>query len=403
MRKRTMAVAALGAALLACGVWFASLDRETRGIIAAMPTNADVLSWSTAQRDAAFRAMDRLPVLAKAADIAPSPTPLPLPAGKPLAIPGVDKYLAGQRAAGIVILQDGKVRFERYGLGFDANGRWTSFSVAKSFTSTLVGAALKDGLIKSMDDKVSDYLPDMKGSTYDDVSLRQLLTMTSGVQWNEDYGDPQSDVARFNNHQPEPGVDALISYMRRLPRAAPAGARWNYSTGETNLIGLVLNAAIQKPLTQYLQEKIWQPAGMEQQATWLLSKTGKEISGCCVQASVRDYARLGQFILEGAQVGGQGILPDGWLHEATHKQADIGAPGRGYGYQWWTYDSGSFAARGIFGQGIFIDPARQLVIVSNGNWNKAGSANNPSYAAREDFYQAVQKAVDDEAAAAPKQ
>ena len=102
-------------------------------------------------------------------------------------------------------------------------------------------------------------------------------------------------------------------------------------------------------------------------------------------------------------MGGQGILPDGWLHEATHKQADIGAPGRGYGYQWWTYDSGSFAARGIFGQGIFIDPARQLVIVSNGNWNKAGSANNPSYAAREDFYQAVQKAVDDEAAAAPKQ
>ena len=383
--------------------WF-SLDKETRGLLKTFPTNRDLLFWNEAQRDAAFRALDRISLLAKWNTAQPSATPRALPAGQPLPMGvDVDAYMKEHHMAAVLIMQGGKLRLERYGLDFDGDGRWTSFSVAKSFTSTLVGAALKDGLIKSMDDKVSDYLPDMKGSAYDDVSLRQLLTMTSGVQWNEDYGDPQSDVARFNNHQPEPGVDALISYMRRLPRAAPAGTRWNYSTGETNLIGLVLNAAIQKPLTQYLQEKIWQPAGMEQQATWLLSKTGKEISGCCVQASVRDYARLGQFILEGAQVGGQGILPDGWLHEATHKQADIGAPGRGYGYQWWTYDSGSFAARGIFGQGIFIDPARQLVIVSNGNWNKAGSANNPSYAAREDFYQAVQKAVDDEAAAAPKQ
>ena len=378
--------------------WF-SLDKETRGLLKTFPTNRDLLFWNEAQRDAAFRALDRISLLAKWNTAQPSATPRALPVGQPLPLSvDVDAYMQQHRLAALLIVQGGKLRLERYGLGFDGDGRWTSFSVAKSFTSTLVGAALKDGLIKSMDDKVSDYLPDMKGSAYDDVSLRQLLTMTSGVQWNEDYGDPQSDVARFNNHQPEPGVDALVSYMRRLPRAAPAGTRWHYSTGETNLIGLVLAAAIQKPLAQYLQEKIWQPAGMEQQATWLLSKTGKEISGCCVQAAPRDYARLGQFILEGAQVNGQSILPEGWLHQATHKQADIGAPGRGYGYQWWTYDSGAFAARGIFGQGIFIDPARQLVIVSNADWNKAGSANNPSFAAREDFYQAVQKAVDEEQA-----
>ena len=378
--------------------WF-SLDKETRGLLKTFPTNRDLLFWNEAQRDAAFRALDRISLLAKWNTAQPSATPRALPAGQPLPMGvDVDAYMKEHHMAAVLIMQGGKLRLERYGLDFDGDGRWTSFSVAKSFTSTLVGAALKDGLIKSMDDKVSDYLPDMKGSAYDDVSLRQLLTMTSGVQWNEDYGDPQSDVARFNNHKPEPGVDALVSYMRRLPRAAPAGTRWHYSTGETNLIGLVLAAAIQKPLAQYLQEKIWQPAGMEQQATWLLSKTGKEISGCCVQAAPRDYARLGQFILEGAQVNGQSILPDGWLHQATHKQADIGAPGRGYGYQWWTYDSGAFAARGIFGQGIFIDPARQLVIVSNADWNKAGSANNPSFAAREDFYQAVQKAVDEEQA-----
>ena len=327
------------------------------------------------------------------------PHKLGLPPGPPLKLPvDVDAYMAGQRSAALLIVQDGKLRLERYGLDFDGAGRWTSFSVAKSITSTLVGAAIRDGFIKSMEDKVSTYIPEMKGSAYDDVTIRQLLTMTSGVQWNEDYADPNSDVARFNNHQPEPGVDALVSYMRRLPRAAPPGTRWHYSTGETNLVGILVSNATKKPLADYLSEKIWKPAGMEQQATWILSRTGREISGCCIQAASRDYARLGQFILDGARVNGASIVPDGWLAEATTTRADIGQPGRGYGYLWWTYADGSFAARGIFGQGIFIDPKRKLVIVSNADW--AGGARDPAASeAREAFYRAVQKAVDDERAA----
>ena len=303
--------------------------------------------------------------------------------------------MAGQRSAALLVVHDGKLRLERYGLGFDGLGRWTSFSVAKSFTSTLVGAAVKDGFIKSLDDKVSLYIPDLKGSAYDDVSVRQLLTMTSGVKWNEDYADPHSDVARFNNHQPEAGVEALVSYMRKLPREAPAGTRWLYSTGETNLVGTLVQQATRKPLATYLSEKIWVPAGMKQQATWILSKTGKEIGGCCVQATPRDYARMGLFILNGAQVNGQSNVPDGWWAEATTKRTEIGLPGRGYGYQWWTYDDGSYTARGIFGQGIFIDPQRKLVIVSNANW--AGGARDPQATeARENFYREVQKAIDDE-------
>ncbi len=376
--------------------WF-SLDKETRGLLKTVPTNRDLLFWSVPQRDAAFRALDRISLLAKWRDIQPAGTPRPLPPGSPLALPvDIDAYMAGQRSAALLILHKGQLRLERYGLDFDAQGRWTSFSVAKSFTSTLVGAALRDGHIKSMDDKVSDYIPQMKGSAYDDVSISQLLTMTSGVRWNEDYDDPASDVARFNNHQPEPGVPAIVSYLRQLPREAPPGQRWLYSTGETNLVGILISQATGKPLSQYLQEKVWGPVGMEQQATWILSKTGEEISGCCIQASARDYARFGQFILEGARINGQSILPDGWLQQAGTRQADIGQPGRGYGYQWWTYDDGSFAARGIFGQGIFIDPRRQLVIVSNANW--AGGARDPKATdAREAFYRAVQQAVDAEA------
>lgn len=392
MRKRTIVLGITAAVLAVGGGWYASLDKETRGLIAAMPTDRDVLSWKLEQRDAAFRAMDRLPVLAKVNQAEPSANPLPLPQGAPLEIPDIEQYMAGQRAAGLVIIQDGKVRFERYGLGFDAAGRWTSFSVAKSFTSTLVGAAIQDGHIKSLDDKVSQYIPDLRGSAYDDVSVRQLLMMSSGVRWNEDYEDPKADVAQFNNAKPEPGMDATVSYLRKLPRAHPPGTVWHYNTGETNLVGVLVSSAVKKPLAQYLQEKIWQPAGMEAPATWLLGQTGHEIAGCCIQAATRDFARFGLFVLANGNAGGKQIVPTDWFSMATVKQKDIGEPGHGYGFQWWTYDDGSFAAQGIFGQGIFIDPKRKLVIASNANWTRATMGPEPE--AREAFYHRVQGLID---------
>jgi CubicO group peptidase (beta-lactamase class C family) len=397
MKFKTFAAGALGVLVLAGAAGWFSLDKETRGFVASLPTNRDILFWSQSQRDAAFRALDRIPLLAKSRVIAAGNAPSPLPPGPPLQLPvDIGAYMAGQRSAALIVLHDGKVRLERYGLGFDAGGRWTSFSVAKSMTSTLVGAAIRDGHIRSMDDKVSDYIPEMKGSAYDQVSIRQLLTMTSGVRWNEDYGDPNSDVARFNQHKPEDGGDALVSYLRKLPRDVPAGTRWLYSTGETNLVGVLLARATKKPLAQYLSEKIWVPAGMEQRATWILNRSGQEISGCCIQAAARDYARFGQFILDGARVQGQPIVPPGWLAEATTGRTGIGQPGRGYGYQWWTYDDGTYAARGIFGQGLFIDPKRRIVIASNANW-AGGARDRVASEARENFYRAVQQAVDAEA------
>ncbi|KQT13864.1 serine hydrolase domain-containing protein [Ramlibacter sp. Leaf400] len=399
MRIKTIALGLLATAAVGAAAGWFSLDKETRGLLATVPTNRDLLFWSQPQRDAAFRALDRLPVLAKWRVVPASATPRPLPPGPPLKLPmDVDAYMAGQRSAALLIVHDGKLRLERYGLGFDGDGRWTSFSVAKSITSTLVGAALRDGHLRSMDDKVSDYLPEMNGSAYDDVSIRQLLTMTSGVRWNEDYADPNSDVARFNKHQPEPGADALVSYLRRLPREAPPGTRWNYSTGETNLVGVLVSRATGRPLSDYLAEKIWKPAGMEQQATWILNRSGQEISGCCLQAAARDFARFGLFALDGARVEGKSIVPDGWLAEATSTRTGIGQAGRGYGYQWWTYDDGSYAARGIFGQGLFLDPRRRLLIVSNANW-AGGARDRAATQAREDFYRQVQKAIDSEAAA----
>jgi CubicO group peptidase (beta-lactamase class C family) len=181
--------------------------------------------------------------------------------------------------------------------------------------------------------------------------------------------------------------------MRKLPRAHPPGTVWHYNTGETNLIGVLVSSAVKKPLSQYMQEKIWQPAGMEQQGTWLLGATGHEIAGCCIQAATRDFARFGQFVLSGGKgADGKQIVPADWFAQATTKQKDIGAPGRGYGFQWWTYDDGSVAAQGIFGQGIFIDPGRKLVIASNANWTRAVAG--PEGETREAFYRQVQALVD---------
>lgn len=362
-----------------------------------LPKDLNVLFWTQDQRDAAFRTMETVPkVVVNTIEAGDNVYPLSKGAALDVGL-DVDAYMANQRNAGLIIVQDGKIRFEKYALDYSAAGRWTSFSVAKSFTSTLVGAAVKDGYIKSVDDKVTVYIPGLKGSAYDDVSVKQLLTMTSGVKWNEDYTDPKSDVAQFNLQQPVAGEDITVSYMKTLPREAPAGSKWVYKTGETNLIGVLVSSATGKTLSSYLSEKVWTPFGMEQDAVWMLGATGHEISGCCVSASLRDYARFGLFILGGGVANGKKMLPDDWLAAATTKQADIDQPGRGYGYQWWTNDDGSFAAQGIFGQGIFIDPARKLVIASNGNWPTATDPEGVGVA-REQFYKAVQAAVTKEAA-----
>lgn len=393
MKKLIIGVAAT---VLLGGAVFMNLDKDARRLLANLPTDTEVLFWSIPQRDAAFRAMDWLPILAKSRIIAAGETPLSLPDGEPIAIDtDIDAYMEEQRTAALIIVHNGRVRLERYGLDFGPAGRWTSFSVAKSLTSTLVGAAIADGYIESVDEPVSRYIPDMQGSVYDGVSIRQLLTMTSGVAWNEDYEDPDSDVARFNNHRAEDGVDVTVSYMRSLPRQAPAGTQWVYKTGETNLIGVLVSSATGKSLSEYLSEKIWTPFGMQQDASWLLGTTGHEISGCCVQAATRDFARFGLFMLGGATVDGVPVLPDDWIENATTTQVGIGVPGRGYGYQWWTNDDGSYAAQGIFGQGIFIDPKRNLVIASNSNWPRA-SVPELYGAQRQAFYDSVQAAIDAE-------
>ena len=239
-------------------------------------------------------------------------------------------------------------------------------------TSTLVGAAIKDGYIKSVDDPVTDYIPELKGSAYDGVTVAQLLTMTSGVKWNEDYTDPNSDVARMLVVPVPAGEDPTVAYMRRLPREAEPGTKWVYKTGETNLVGVLVWRATGKPLAEYLTEKVWKPFGMAQDAVWMVDTTNHEIGGCCLSVSLRDYARFGQFVLD----GGKGVVPDGWFADATSAHATVRPGGFGYGYQWWTYPGDMYGAQGIFGQAITIVPQEQLVVAVVSNWETATSSAN---------------------------
>jgi CubicO group peptidase (beta-lactamase class C family) len=354
----------------------------------------DVLFWNQPQREAAFRAMETH----YASNVVRHGVAHPLPAGAPVQprfVDGstLDAYMAAHHVAGIMVVQDGRVRLERYGLGATPDTRWTSFSVAKSFTSTLVGAALRDGFIHSLDDKVTRYIPELAAGAYRDVTVRQLLTMTSGVRWNEDYVDPKSDVAMMYEGARQPGVPLLVSYMSPLPREFAPGERWVYKTGETDLIGILVARASSKTLAAYLSEKIWKPYGMASDAFWLKDEVdGTEAGGSGVSATLADYARLGQFLLDGGIAKGKPVLADGWIADATHKHADIGVPGRGYGYQWWTYDNGAFAGIGIFGQLLYVDPARHLVVVQMAAWPVA--TNDEQARARTAFVQAVIAGLD---------
>ncbi len=385
---------ALALLLVAAGIVWVSLDKEQRSAIANLPTNRDVLFWESEQRDALFRAMDRLPWIVGSNTIAAGTAVRELPQGEPLDLPlDLDGFMASQNSAAIVVVHDGKLVLERYGNGFGPDGRWTSFSVAKSLTSTLVGAAIADGYIGSIDDPVTRYVEGLQGSAYEGVTIRQVLTMSSGVEWNEDYADPASDVARFLDHKPAERSNATVSYLSQLPRAAAPGTSWNYNTGETNLIGVLVQEATGKPLAQYLSEKVWAPYGMQQDATWLTSDTGEELGGCCIQAATRDMARFGLFVLDNGVIDGKRVVPEGWFAEATAVSFATNRARRSYGYQWWPFGDGTFEAGGIFGQGIFIDPARKLVIASNANWPGARDDDGKG-AERHAFYMAVQAAID---------
>jgi CubicO group peptidase (beta-lactamase class C family) len=302
-------------------------------------------------------------------------------------------YVSLNRVCALLVIREGRICRELYQAGNTEQTRWMSMSMVKSMTASLIGAAIQDGHIKSLEDPITHYLPQLTGSAYDGVTVRNLLQMASGVKWNETYTDPTSDRRRLLEAQIAQQPGGALQVMARLPRAAAPGTRWNYSTGETQVAGALLRAAVGKPVADYLSEKIWAKFGMESDATWWLeSPDGLEIGGSGLSATLRDYGRFGLFLLGGGRAGGEQVLPVDWVKAAGSPKI-VDGKSVDYGYMLWpipnskgTVHEGAFEARGIFGQHIYVNPRENVVIVV---WSAQSKPTGRSVVVDFDFFGAV--------------
>lgn len=299
-------------------------------------------------------------------------------------------YIHLNRVAGLLVLKDGKIALEQYEFGNTPQTRWVSFSVVKSITSTLAAAAIQDGLIGGLDDPVTKYLPQLHGSGYDGVSIRNLLQMASGVRWNETYTNASSDRRRMLDLQMHQRPGALLQFMATLPRIARPGTEWNYNTGETYVLGALVRAAVRRPLSQYLSDKIWSSFAMGEDATWWTeSPGGVEFGGSGFAATLRDYARFGEFVLEGGIAGGKQVVPIGWFPNAGQPKP-VGGDLVPYGYMWWSEPGGAFRAYGIFGQSVYVNPKENVVIVV---WSAQQKPTGSAVISDTDFFSGVLHAL----------
>ena len=294
----------------------------------------------------------------------------------------LQSYMERWRNAGFLALKDGKIAYESYGMGNVAASRWCSFSMAKSLTATLVGAALQDGSLDSLDRAVETLVPPLKGSPYAGSTIRHLLRMCSGIDWDDDASKPTSDLAAFSTAVLAGQVGVPMEIMRTRPRKWPTGTHFNYSTGESFVLGAAVIGATGMPLATYLSQKIWSRIGMESDAYWTLDGIGgMELGGASFSATLRDTGRLGLLVLNDGVYGTQRILPAGWRDRAGQPETALTGAGKvwgdyplGYGYQWWTFPSSTaFEAQGLYGQHMFIHPAENLVIVVWNAWLQSGN------------------------------
>lgn len=280
----------------------------------------------------------------------------------------------------LLVMRDGKVVYEEYRNGSDAESRFVSWSMAKSITSILFGVALSEKKIQSIDDAIDVYLPELKGTVFEGVSLKNMLLQRAGTDYKEWTFFGSADVDELVEQSLFTGETRFTNFADlQLKRTGTTGESFNYSTLNSTLLGRVIEVATGKSLAEYTEEKLWIPAGMQDSAFWMLdgkAGEGKAFAGGGFNATLRDYARIGQMMLQEGFINGQQVVPKDWVLESTQYNSDEavikGAP-RGYQYQWWTFlGTNIFEAVGIHGQTISIDPDTNSVIVKLSYWPKRG-------------------------------
>jgi CubicO group peptidase (beta-lactamase class C family) len=336
-----------------------------------------LLLFSPDHRVENFRRMEEV---FPARRIAASTTPQPWPQGAPVHLPAgfafagrtadSHDFLARSVTTGLLVLKDGAIVHESYALGATEASRLTSFSVAKSVVATLVAIALKEGDIRSLDDQAAAYAPELAGTAYGAATLLDLLRMSSGVRFDERYDTQFSDIQRV--------FQRMFLFGQRIDDITPGyaaevapGTRFHYVSIDSQVLSQVLRGATGRSVSDYAREKLFDPLGMEQDALWNLDAVdGDELAFCCLNMTLRDYARLGQLYLQQGVWNGTPLLPDGWVRNATRRDEPWLAPGngfaeRGYALHWWVpVDADNeYFANGIWGQTVWVDEKRGVVIV----------------------------------------
>ncbi len=309
-----------------------------------------------------------------------SSKPLVFKKGAPLELPSnfifedkvvkVDEYLSRTDTSALLILKDGKISYENYWLTGGKNVQWISMSVAKSFISALIGIAIDQGHIKSLEDEVTDYVPQLKNSAYDNVRIKDILQMSSGASWNEDYSDPNSDINRSSKIFAIGG--SLDEFSASLKKELKPGSYNRYNSTDTQVLGMLLREATRTSVTKYMQEMLWHPMGAQDSGYWILDSKNMEMAYAGFNATARDYAKLGELYRLGGKINGKQIIPRDWVKASVKPDAPHLMPGDnplsdfplGYGYQWWVPDlSGDFSAIGVYNQFIYVSPKSNMVIV----------------------------------------
>ena len=292
----------------------------------------------------------------------------------------LDEYFVRNYVVGFVVLHDNQILLEKYFHGADGESRFLSNSVSKSFTSILVGAAIADGKIKSVDDPVVKYLPWLQASSgYRDTTIKNLLEMASGVQFDEEYTNPDADISRYASallHGEPSFHDLALSIKAKIK----PGTKFEYQTINSQVLGMTVEAATGQTLNHYAEEKLWSKIGPEGDAFLFRSRKQPQMcAGSALNVRLRDYARFGLMAMYGGTLGGQRVVPEEWIKASTQAKDKVLQPqpngpddhqNFGYGYQWWLLndDDGAFAALGIYGQTIYVNPRRHVVIVQTAAW-----------------------------------
>ena len=320
--------------------------------------------------------------MAPTSAMAASTKPFHFPVGKSIDLPknysfegqqkSVEEFFTETDTTALLVLKDGQMVLERYALTGGPDVHWISWSVSKSFVSALVGIAVHEGHIHNIEEAISDYIPVPKGSAYHGVSIKNVLQMSSGARWNEDYSDPSCDVFRLAAAMG--GAMSLEEFVAGMATESAPGTVCRYNSGETQALGMLLAYATKRTLSDYMQEKLFEPLGMNAAGYWLVDKTGKEMSFAGLNLIARDFIKLGELYRNDGMWNGHQVVPSAWIKASITADAPHLVPGKpwlsdhtlpfGYGYQWWlpAGQDGEFTALGIYNQVVYADRSRGVVI-----------------------------------------